>query len=114
MNRENSLYALAETDFTDRERFVDAAMLAPDHDPFKGLDALLFAFTDAHVHPNRVAGRKFGYFGAGGRLINLIEYIHVLIPFLNRPATAAVRHSAGRVAANQADYSMFFRMLFYD
>ena len=60
VERENALDADAIGNLADRERRADSATTACNADAFKGLEAFLVTFTDAHVDPERVAGAEGG------------------------------------------------------
>src|SRR5208337_2211903 len=60
---EDTLHALAETDFADRKAGLRASLPGND-DAFEGLQALFFAFSDLDLHLDGIAGTKLRDVGA--------------------------------------------------
>src|SRR6266481_1724607 len=77
MQRENAFDAYAETHATNSEARAAGAALLRNHHAFKGLDAFLdlfaFAFHQAHVHLDGVAGAELGEIFAQLRFMQLLN-----------------------------------------
>src|SRR6185312_777355 len=56
--RENTLHAVAETDFSHCDGLAHASVLARNHRSFKGLKTFFFAFADSYMHSNGIARAK--------------------------------------------------------
>src|ERR1700760_1248416 len=85
MQRENALDADAEVDATHRKGGAGSAAFFGNYYAFKSLEALFFllafAFFEANVHANAVAGAKLGQIFAQLRFMQFLNYrIHCLIP----------------------------------
>src|ERR1700721_2799313 len=65
MDGENALHALTKTDLAHGEAGLRSTVALDDH-AFEGLQTLLIAFLDLHVHAHGVAGAKFWEVGAPG------------------------------------------------
>src|SRR5712692_11522598 len=63
MQRENALHALAVGNATHRERLIEAAALAPNHDAGEDLDPLFVAFDHTGVHAHAVTDFETARFG---------------------------------------------------
>lgn len=68
--RENTLYANAAGNFTNRESFRGASAFDLDDITFENLDTFLVSFNDTVADGNSVAGAKF-------RKVNLLRYLFV-------------------------------------
>src|SRR5262249_36545583 len=83
VQREDALDAGAEADATNSEGSAGGAAFLGDHNSFERLDALLdlfaFAFLEADVDANAIAGAEVGEVFAQLRFMKLLNYrMHVL------------------------------------
>jgi hypothetical protein len=60
VHREDAFYTLPETYFSNRDGFAHTGVLASDDGALEGLETLLIALLDSHVHPDGIARAKFG------------------------------------------------------
>src|SRR6185437_10458066 len=74
---EDALDAMAEADLADGDALTHSAVVAGDHDAFKGLEALFVAFLDLYVDADGVAGAKLRHIGSGV-LFNRLSQLSVL------------------------------------
>src|SRR5699024_7599822 len=79
---EHALDADAEGHLADPEGLAHAVALATDDVALEDLDAGAVALGDLHVHLDVVAGAECGDVLAQGRLVELVELLHVLSPAL--------------------------------
>src|SRR5699024_1380241 len=78
----HALDADAEENLADAEGLAHAVALATDDVALEDLDARAVALDDLHVHLDVVAGAECGDVLAQGRLVELVELLHVLSPAL--------------------------------
>src|SRR5580704_502181 len=94
---EGALDALAVGDLAHRERGVEPAVAARDHDAFVGLHTLAVALDDLDLHDHGVARLELGHLARHAPLVQILDYlVHVtyLDPLprpLGRPATDPIR-----------------------
>src|SRR5699024_8041726 len=79
---EHALDADAEGHLADAEGLAHAVALATDDVALEDLDTGAVALDDLHVHLDVVAGAECGDVLAQGRLVELVELLHVLSPAL--------------------------------
>src|SRR4029078_7531433 len=91
---EDALDTLAIGDLADRERRVEAAIAAGDHDAFVRLHTLAVALDDLHLHDHRVTRLEVGDLaGHAPAFMFLDDLAHVRSSSIEVPAARAARNS---------------------
>src|SRR5690348_17052073 len=98
VNRENSLYPLAEAHLPNRDALSQPGIVASDYRAFERLQTFLIAFLDFDVDPDGVSGPKLREVGGALILLYIFGQQGVLHDnFLNPLSYRSLRPESDRV-----------------